>query len=167
MANGETPYIKSTDTYTTSSGVGDFYVNSFYPNIVVETVRDIDGGSIVFPDGTKQTTSATEWPQTRFYGAKYTVGMKDRGGHILCYESNDSILLPYNSRVELPIGTVVRVVNTTGNFIAIEVEGGGTSMIVAGVGTSSYAALEPYGQATVLKIGRDQWHVSGDVGTGP
>jgi hypothetical protein len=165
LDGSETPYINSTDTYTI--GTGEFIVDSFYLDVVVETVRDTDGGSIIFPDGTKQTTSATEWPQTRFFGQKYTVGMKDRGGHILCTEFGDSILLPYNSRVELPIGTVVRVVNITGEFIGIQVEGGGTSMIVAGVGTSSYADLEPYGMATVLKIERDRWHVSGDVGTGP
>jgi hypothetical protein len=161
LAAGEEVYIKSTDTYTT--GTGDYRVESFFPSIVVETVRDTDGGSIIFPDGTKQTTSATEWPQTRFFGQKYTVGMKDRGGHILCYEDTDSILLPYNSRVELPIGTVVRVVNTTTNSISINVEGGGTSMIVAGQGFYSNALVLPYGLATLLKIGRDEWHISGNV----
>jgi hypothetical protein len=161
LADGEEVYIKSTDTYTT--GEGDYIVESFFPSVVVETVRDTDGGSIVFPDGTKQTTSATEWPQTRFFGQKYTVGMKDRGGHILCYDSNDSILLPYNSRVELPIGTVVRVVNTTSNPISINVEGGGTSMIVAGQGYYSNALVLPYGLATLLKTGRDEWHISGNV----
>jgi hypothetical protein len=161
LAAGEEVYIKSTDTYTT--GEGDYIVESFFPSIVVETVRDTDGGSIVFPDGTKQTTSATEWPQTRFFGQKYTVGMKDRGGHILCYDSNDSILLPYNSRVELPIGTVVRVVNTTSSPISINVEGGGTSMIVAGQGYYSNALVLPYGLATLLKTGRDEWHISGNV----
>jgi hypothetical protein len=161
LAAGEEVYIKSTDTYTT--GEGDYVVESFFPSIVVETVRDTDGGSIVFPDGTKQTTSATEWPQTRFFGQRYTVGMKDRGGHILCTSSNDSILLPYNSRVELPIGTVVRVVNTTSSSIAINVEGGGTSMIVAGQGYYSNGYVLPYGLATLLKVGRDEWHISGNV----
>jgi hypothetical protein len=161
LAAGEEVYIKSTDTYTT--GTGDYRVESYFPSIVVETVRDTDGGSIIFPDGTKQTTSATEWPQTRFFGQKYTVGMKDRGGHILCYDSTDSILLPYNSRVELPIGTVVRVVNTTSSSIAINVEGGGTSMIVAGQGYYSTGYVLPYGLATLLKVARDEWHISGNV----
>jgi hypothetical protein len=138
-------------------------VNSFFPDIVVETVRDTDGGSIVFPDGTKQTTSATEWPQTRFFGQRYTVGMKDRGGHILCVNESDSILLPYNSRVELPIGTVVRVVNTTGSWIQVQVEGGGTSLIVGGYGYFSSGYVTNYGVATLLKVGRDEWHMSGHV----
>ena len=161
LAAGEEVYIKSTNTYTT--GEGGYVVESFFPEIVVETVRDTDGGGIIFPDGTKQTTSATEWPQTRFFGQRYTVGMNDRGGHILCTNSNDSILLPYNSRVELPIGTVVRVVNTTSDPININVEGGGTSMIVAGQGYYSNGLVLPYGLATLLKIGRDEWHMSGHV----
>jgi hypothetical protein len=161
LAAGEEVYIKSTDTYTTSGGA--FVVNSFFPDIVVETVRDTDGGSIVFPDGTKQTTSATEWPQTRFFGQRYTVGMKDRGGHILCVNESDSILLPYNSRVELPIGTVVRVVNTTGSWIQVQLEGGGTSLIVGGYGYFSSGYVTNYGVATLLKVGRDEWHMSGHV----
>jgi len=161
LADGEEVYIKSTDTYTTGEGV--YRVESFFPSIVVETVRDTDGGAIIFPDGTKQTTSATEWPQTRFFGQRYTVGMNDRGGHILCTESTDSILLPYNSRVELPIGTVVRVVNTTGSWIEVQVEGGGTQLMVAGFGYFYSGYVTNYGVATLLKVGRDEWHMSGNV----
>jgi hypothetical protein len=161
LYEGEEVYIKTTATYNT--GTGDFYINSYYPQLTIETVHDTDGGSIVFADGTRQSTSATDIPQRRYSGQRYTLGMKDRGHHILCNSTGDEIIIPYNARVEFPIGTVITIVNDSGGTVNIEKEGGSIDVILAGDSTYSYFDLENYGMATLLKIGRDRWIISGNV----
>lgn len=161
LTEGEEVYIITTATVTTGST--DFYVDTFYPDHTVEVVRDTDGGRIVFADGTTQNTSATDIPQRRYYGQRYTLGLKDRGHHILCTESNDSILVPYDSRVAFPIGTVITIVNIDSSSVYINKEGGSIDMIIAGAGSYSSAELTGYGIATLLKVGREEWVISGNV----
>jgi hypothetical protein len=158
---GEEVYVNSTATVTT--GTGEFYVNSFYPELTVEIVRDTDGGNIVFADGSKQSTSATDVPQRRYTGQKYTLGLKDRGHHILCTDSNDSILVPYNARVEFPIGTVITIVNTDSSSVYIYKEGGSIDLMIVGTGYYSSIELTQYGMATLLKVGREEWVIAGNV----
>ena len=161
LYEGEEVYIKTNATYNT--GTGDFYINSYYPQLTIETVHDTDGGSIVFADGTRQSTSATDIPQRRYSGQRYTLGMKDRGHHILCNNVGDEIIIPYNARVEFPIGTVITLVNNSGGTVNIEKEGGSVEVILAGDDTYSSFDLNNYGMATLLKIGRDRWIISGNV----
>lgn len=152
----------STGTAVTT-GTGLYYVNSWYPDLTIETIHDTDGGSIVFADGSKQSTSATDIPQRRYFGQRYMLGLKDRGHHILCDVANDNIVIPYNSRVPFPIGSVITVVNTTSSTIGIGPEGGSISVMLAGNGNNSWYIIENYGVVTLLKIGEDQWVISGNV----
>ena len=144
-------------------GTGDFFVDSWYPDLTIETVHDTDGGSIVFADGSKQSTSATDIPQRRYFGQRYTLGMKDRGHHILCNDANDNIVIPYNSRVPFPVGTVITIVNPNSGNIGISVEGGSTSIMQAGEGYNSFYLIQAFGVVTLLKVGIDQWVISGNV----
>ena len=155
------PTISTSTAVTT--GTGNFYVDSWYPDLTIETIHDTDGGSIVFADGSKQTTSATDIPQRRYFGQRYMLGLKDRGHHILCDVANDSIIIPYNSRVPFPIGSVITIVNTTSSTIGIGSEGGSTNVMLAGEGNNSWYAIQNYGVATLLKIGPEQWVISGNV----
>jgi hypothetical protein len=152
----------STGTAVTT-GTGLYFVNSWYPDLTIETIHDTDGGSIVFADGSKQSTSATDIPQRRYFGQRYMLGLKDRGHHILCDEANDNIVIPYNSRVPFPVGSVITVVNTTSSTIGIGPEGGSISVMLAGNGNNSWYIIENYGMVTLLKIGPDQWVISGNV----
>jgi hypothetical protein len=162
LAQGEDVYIKTTATVTV--GEGDFYVNGFDVPHTVETVRDTDGGRIVFADGTTQNTSATDIPQRRYSGQRYTLGLKDRGHHILCTNQNDSIVIPYNARVEFPIGTVITLVNIDSSNISINREGEGVNdIMIVGQGYYSSVILTGYGVATLLKVGREQWIIYGNV----
>ncbi len=161
LADSNHPYINTGTTVTV--GTGDFYVDSYYPPLTVEPVRDTDGGSIVFADGSKQSTSATDIPQRIYTGQRYTLSMKDRGHHILCDRSDDSIVIPYNARVPFPIGTVITIVNRSSNIIDIDKEGGSIEVMLAGDGFYSYFDLAPYGVATLLKIGIESWMISGNV----
>jgi hypothetical protein len=155
------PTINTATTVTV--GTGDFYVDAFYPDLTIETIHDTDGGSIVFADGSKQSTSATDIPQRRYYGQRYTLGLEDRGHHILCDIGNDNIVVPYNARVPFPVGSVITIVNTSDGTIGISVEGESTDIMLAGDGFNGAYYVEAYGVATLLKIGQDRWVISGNV----
>jgi hypothetical protein len=157
------PYVNNTNTVTISTATGDFFVDSYYPVLTNETVRDTDGGSIIFPDGTKQNTSATDIPQRRYTGQRYTLGLKDRGHHILCTNTDDNIRIPYWSRVEFPVGTVITFVNTSGGNVYINQEGTSINLILAGGGGVYGVTLADNGIATLLMISFDQWIISGNV----
>lgn len=160
------PYVNNTNTVTIATAPatnGDFFVDSYYPELTNETVRDTDGGSIIFPDGTKQNTSATDIPQRRYTGQRYTLGLKDRGHHILCTNTDDNIQIPYWTRVEFPVGTVITFVNNSGGNVYISQEGTSINLILAG-GVGVYGVtLANNGIATLLMISFDQWIISGNV----
>jgi hypothetical protein len=160
------PYVNNTNTVTIATAPatdGDFFVDSYYPVLTNETVRDTDGGSIIFPDGTKQNTSATDIPQRRYTGQRYTLGLKDRGHHILCTNTDDDIVIPYWSRVEFPVGTVITFVNVSGGDVYISQEGTSINLIIAGGGGVYGVTLADNGIATLLMISFDQWIISGNV----
>ena len=158
------PYVNTGTTVTiTDLNQGDIYVDLFDVPYTTEVVRDIDGGRIVFADGTTQSTSAQDVPQRRYTGQKYTLGMKDRGHHIYCTNEDDRIIVPYDARVPFPIGTKIMIVNDTGNTVLVQLEGESQDMMIAGEGYSNTAELANYGVATLLKIGRERWSISGNV----
>jgi len=167
LGDSTDPLIKTTPTVTvTTNNTSDYDVDGYYPPIVVEIVRDTDGGNMVFADGTKQNTSATDIPQRLFNGVAYTLGMGDRGHHILCTDDLESIRIPYNARVEFPVGTVITIVNPRGNSVAINTEGGSIQVLIPGDDNYSNGGnfdLFAYGMATLLKIGTDSWVISGNV----
>ena len=161
--------VITTATVTVTENLNDYVVDGYYPPVVLEIVRDTDGGNIVFPDGTKQNTSATEIPQRLFNGVEYTLGMEDRGHHILCNEDVERIRIPYNSRVEFPIGTVITIVNPQSGDMTVYTEGGSISVMIPGDGTytGGYFTVSSYGMATLLNIGMDSWVLAGNVSEGP
>jgi hypothetical protein len=162
------PVVKTTTAVTvTTNNTSDYDVFGYYPPMILETVRDTDGGNIVFPDGTRQNTSATDIPQRLFNGVDYTLGMEDRGHHILCTDDIQSIRIPYNARVEFPIGTVITIVNPRGDSVAINTEGGSIQVMIPGDDNYSNGGtflVSEYGMATLLKIDTDSWVLAGNVG---
>jgi hypothetical protein len=162
------PVVKTTTAVTViTNNISDYEVFGYYPPMILETVRDTDGGNIVFPDGTRQNTSATDIPQRLFNGVDYTLGMEDRGHHILCTDDIQSIRIPYNARVEFPIGTVITIVNPRGDSVAINTEGGSIQVMIPGDDNYSNGGtflVSEYGMATLLKIDTDSWVLAGNVG---
>jgi hypothetical protein len=157
------PYIVTTDQVLDSEGL--YITNSFYENYYYQIVRDTGGGRIVFPDGTTQSTSATDVPQNIYRGERYTLGMKDRGHHILCRETGDNIVIPYYSRVPFPVGSKIMIVNDAGSSVNIGIEGQAVTVLLSGSNGNSYSNFYMnYGNvATLLNIGRDRWVFFGDV----
>jgi hypothetical protein len=157
------PYVNTGTTVTVVEAAGDFSVDLFDVDYTVEIVRDMDGGRIVFADGSTQSTSAQDIPQRTYTGQKYTLGLQDRGHHIYCREQNDNIIIPYDARVPFPIGTVITIVNYSGSSVYINTEGGGTDLFIAGDGDYSSIELFNYGIATLLKVERERWVISGNL----
>jgi hypothetical protein len=160
------PYVNTGTTVTvTDLNEGDIYVDLFDVPYTTEVVRDVDGGRIVFADGTTQSTSAQDVPQRRFNGQRYTLGMKDRGHHILCRDNNDDIVIPYFARVPFPVGSKIMIVNNSGNSVNIGTEGGSITVLLSGSNgsTFSYFYMNNGNVATLLNIGRDSWVFYGDV----
>jgi hypothetical protein len=168
LGDSSDPVVKTTTAVTViTNNISDYEVDGYYPPMILETVRDTDGGNIVFPDGTKQNTSATDIPQRLFNGVDYTLGMVDRGHHILCTDDIESIRIPYNARVEFPIGTVITIVNPRGDSVVINTEGGSIQVMIPGDDNYSNGGsfyVSEYGMATLLKIGMDSWVLAGNVG---
>jgi len=167
LSDSNDPVVSTATAVTvTTNNINDYDVSSYYPPIVVETVQDTDGGHIVFADGSHQSTSATDVPQRLFNGVAYTLGMKDRGHHILCTDDLESIRIPYNARVEFPIGTVITIVNPRGDDVFLSTEGSSIYVMIAG--DDNYQGggflVLAYGVATLLKIGMDQWVLAGNAG---
>jgi len=167
LGDSSDPLINNVAQVTVfTNNTNDYDVSSFYPPLFVETVHDTDGGNIVFADGTSQNTSATDIPQRLFNGVNYTLGLKDRGHHILCTNDLESIRIPYNARVEFPIGTVITIVNPRGDSVAINTEGGSIQVMIPGDDNYSNGGtwlVSEYGMATLLKIGTDSWVLAGNV----
>jgi hypothetical protein len=167
LGDSSDPVVKTTTAVTViANNINDYEVDGYYPPMVLETVRDTDGGNIVFPDGTKQNTSATDIPQRLFNGVDYTLGMEDRGHHILCTDDLESIRIPYNARVEFPIGTVITIVNPRGDSVRIDTEGSSIQVMIPGDDNYSNGGsfyVSEYGMATLLKIGTDSWVLAGNA----
>ena len=157
------PYVSNTDEGLDTEGY--YNVDSFYENYYLEVVRDTDGGRIVFPDGTTQSTSATDVPQRICRGERYTLSLKDRGHHILCVDTGDDIMIPYHARVPFPVGTQIVFVNDSGGTVSITKEGGSISVLLSGSNGGSYYSfyMDNGNVATLLNIGRDRWVFFGDV----
>jgi hypothetical protein len=128
-------------------------------------ICDRDGGAVEFADGTRQTSSAQQIPQRAiFNGADHRLSLEDMGKHIYVTDSNTRIAVPYHNDIPLPIGFTVVIINNSGGSINIDGDGFGTIYItVPGVDTGTYWNLDNPGMATLIKVERDQWFMTGNV----
>jgi hypothetical protein len=138
----------------------DYYVDWYSQDNNVVPVRDGDGGAIIFGDGSVQTTSAIDISQKLAAGGTRRLGMEDRGKHIYV-TFNTTILVPYNDDVAMPIGSTVVIINNSNSLININVDGGGTTLIVPGLGNNASYTLSDEGMATLIKVDTEVWFMSG------
>lgn len=92
--------------------------------------------------------------------ASYTFTAADAGKHIYVTTTGQTLTIPDNGTVALPIGTTFVVVNAAAvtTSIAITTD----TLLLAGSGTTGTRTLAPYGMATILKITSTSWIVSGN-----
>jgi hypothetical protein len=90
----------------------------------------------------------------------YTLAASDAGKHIYYTTSGQTLTIPANATLALPIGFSCVVVNAAAvtTTIAITTD----TLIFAGTGTTGSRTLAPYGMATLLKITSNSWMVTGN-----
>ena len=128
-------------------------------------IRDTDGGKIWFADGSYQDSSGQDIPQRVTRGGEYYIGMRDRGQHIFCTETDSyhTIYVPLHRDEPMPIGSVITIVNDSGSDIYIERKHNIDELVIVGVGngTSYTWGLPSPGIATLMKVGANRWFVAG------
>jgi hypothetical protein len=101
-------------------------------------------GGIVFADGSRQDTSASDLPQRLVQGnntdrvAAYKLQLTDRGRHIFLTDIRNIYLGNYNE-TQFPVGSVITIVNYSGGTRRVYFDGNNTLMGVAGTNTTSYS----------------------------
>ena len=129
-ANAEGHVIESqTVTNIVLNNARFYYMD--YPDwtfpVVTEVVRNKIGGAIVFPDGTRQTTSAAVSQQVRI-GQEYQITIDDANGHIFIDDdgTNQSryVRIPYWEYVKLPVGFKFSIINRSGSTVYVEMDSG-------------------------------------------
>jgi hypothetical protein len=58
---------------------------------------------------------------------------------------------------------VITIVNINSSSVYIYKEGGSIDMLIVGTGFSDSIELTQYGMATLLKVGRENWVIAGNV----
>ena len=96
--------------------------------IITSVVRNKLGGAIVFPDGSKQTTSAGISQQIRV-SKNYTITAEDAGGHVFVdsadtNEGSFTVYIPYWESVRLPVGFKFTIINRSDHNVYIYTDSG-------------------------------------------
>lgn len=91
----------------------------------------------------------------------YTLALNDAGATI--YHSSGTAhtwTVPPNSSVAFPIGTAIVLVEDGVGNITVS-PGAGVTQILAGNATTGARTMTQFGEATELKVGTDEWYLSG------
>lgn len=100
-------------------------------------------------DGLKDIPSN---PQT----TSYTLALSDRGKSV---DTTAGVVIPANSAVAFPVGSVVMVTNTSASNINISINT--DTLRLAGTGSTGTRVLAQYGVATLRKISSTVWMITG------
>jgi hypothetical protein len=130
-------------------------------------ITEPTAGGIVFADGSRQDTSASDLPQRLVSGynsnwqASYKLQLTDRGRHLLLTDNREVWLGDYN-QVQFPVGSVITLINTSGGYRRVYFNSSNNWMGVSGTDTTSYGSYTIYLEipphdggnvVTLIKIG--------------
>jgi hypothetical protein len=161
------------DTFTPTIGTHSitnstnlyFYTNDYIMDNNIDRINAVDNG-IVFPDGTKQTSSAGVMPQNyQPFFNDYYLQLSDIGKHIYKDDGDGySVYIPLNKDVPFPIGTSITVVSGD-SWTWFRLDSQDIELWGDGFNSRSQYGYIFYisnnSMATLLKIGPDKWMVSG------
>jgi len=90
----------------------------------------------------------------------YTITAADNGKHIYYTTSGQTLTIPANGTLALPIGFSFVIINAAAvtTSIAITTD----TLILAGTGSTGTRTLAAYGMATLVKITATSWMISGN-----
>ena len=139
------PNITSTGTLTSLSVSGTITSGNISSNVANATTSTLVNG--VGYLGIPQNSQ----------GSDYTLTIADQGKHIYA-TATANIIIPSNSNVAYPVGTVMSLV-TAGSGCNVQIQN--DTLIIAGNGTSGNRTLSSYGMATIMKVANTTWYISG------
>jgi len=159
-------------------------VSTLYADLdgLIRIVYDDRGGEIntvsriVFEDGTEQTTSGQDIPQSdpsrvNPYGTNtgdYYLRLADRGHHVYKHRAG-IIYVPDHRDVAFPIGTAITIVSKYNNVGIYPADN--ATIWGAGFNANNQTWwIPPRSMATLLKIGENEWMLAGaglDTGYAP
>ena len=123
---------------TTVTYSDTLFVTNQYP------VTSPSAGGIVFADGSRQDTSASDLPQRKAIGYNSGVGyayhlqLSDRGRHVLL-DTGQNLFLSHYHLVQFPVGTVLTIVNTSGGTRRIYLNANVTNVGISGTNNTAYS----------------------------
>jgi hypothetical protein len=153
------------------------YLNSNYQgSSLINTIGAVTSGSLPAANISGGTLSSTVLPSSgtissasnigymgmpqNLNPSSYTISATDNGKHIYYTTTGQTLTIPANGTLALPIGFSVAVINaaavTTSIAITTDI------MYLAGTGTTGTRTLAPYGVATIIKITATSWMISGN-----
>ena len=115
----------------------DYYKTYTFP------ITEPTAGGIVFADGSRQDTSASDLPQRMVNGgssneeAAYKLQLTDRGRHVLLAD-NRNVWLGSYQQVQFPVGSVITLINISGGTRKVFFNAYQDDMRVSGTGNTSY-----------------------------
>jgi hypothetical protein len=121
----------------------------------IEAAIDAQIGNIVWKTGNQSTVN----DQT---GTAYTLGLSDNNNVITMNNAApNTVTLPTNAAVAIPIGTIVSVIQLGTGSTTIA---GDTAVIVNGVATGVATITDQHNTVSILKIAADVWNLQGSTG---
>jgi hypothetical protein len=166
LASGVTgSSLTSVGTITSGTWSGSFGAVSG-ANLTSLTAANIAAGTLastVLPAAGTVTTAGQlgyiGLPQTTNPGA-YTLTAADNGKQIYYTTTGQTLTIPANGTLALPIGFSCVIINAAGvtTSIAITTD----TLYLAGTGTTGTRTLAPYGMATLVKIAGTTWTITGN-----
>jgi hypothetical protein len=125
-------------------------------------IYDDAGGAVAFADGSRQMTSATDIPQTLLFGGSYRIILRDRHKHLYITEPVSTyIIVPRNVEIPFPRGSVVLVVNNSGQSVTIQTSHPEIDLISPDLGINPQYMLANRGYLQLLKTEENVWFATG------
>ena len=176
--------IHSSNSITATTSTPSVNIIVTWPEDYFKTytlpITEPTAGGIVFADGSRQDTSASDLPQRMITGgssnfeAAYKLQLSDRGRHLLLLD-NREVWLGNHNMVQFPVGSVITIINYSGGNRRVYFDGNNTWMGVSGTDTTSYNYYQIYlnipshnggNVVTLIKIGGEPDEADGNAPQG-
>lgn len=126
------------------------------------TSPNINSGALnntsTISDGTTAYSIGYRTMPKSSYAWPLTLDTTDIGKFV--YQTGSAVIIPVDATVNLPIGTVITVVNSGTTTINIQIQVGGTLRQADSTATGN-RTLSSYGIATIIKVDADTWFITG------
>lgn len=168
---GKTWVYDSTRNSWIGTGVSGGVVSGDYLSVSSTSAKQQVNSQVFFSNTSRITVSDGVSQVTEYPVGYLVMPVRERvSGGTLTYQSPGSIwmagadvTIPHDDQgIDLKIGTTVGIYNNSGSVIQVNVENpANVTMTLIGNGTTGNRSLDAFGMATVIKVGANNWLISG------